>query len=251
MKLCAAVAFLSLGLLAGCDKVETAAKAQVAEVEEAAKAQVAEFVFKGCSDPSTIATLKGIFDDQYVERVSHSGDNKQYLESVRAESDLQVLAIRTDSIDKDVGKHDCRATMRIELPESHRAMLDPKYSMLLPESSVALTATGMETAISYTAQMTDDGQNVYVEAAQPFELPERLWRLSLSFLSFDEAMSILGKRPDSAQLVPNSVGAEDCFEAKTKAYRLENGEGALVSDELVSSWKKTCSGENPVEGDFF
>lgn len=224
-------AILSLGLLAGCDKVE-----------EAAKAQVAEVVFKGCSDPSTIDTLKSIFDDQFSAAASVNPENKAFLEDLRSKSDLQLQAIRTDSINKDVGKHDCRALMRLVVPEANRALLSPNYSHSVPETAAVLTETGLEIAVAYTAQMTDDGQNVYVEVAQPFDMASRLVSNAAVWLSFEEIRKESESSAKASEQARPRLSAEDCISAKAAEFRLENGENASVSEDLAYSWKQTCFG---------
>lgn len=222
---------VSITLLVGCDKVQ-----------DAANAQISGMTFKGCSDPSTIETLKGIFEDQYSETLAIDKETKPAIEKIRAESTLQVVAIRTESINKDVGKYDCRATMKLDIPASGMEVFNHKSYSLIPASSVTRTATGIETEISYTTQVTDDGKNVYVEIAQPFELGVHFVYAYNHLQSYYHLKESFKKKeaPEAAPQV--AMSADDCFLAKAEEYRQNHGAAAPASEDEIYQWKVACNG---------
>lgn len=219
----------ALTLLTACEKIENATDSKINKV-----------TFKGCSDVSTIETLVGIFDDQFNAGLNYNEETKEGLAAIRSQAKIRVEGIRTESINKDVGKYDCRAIMKFDLPPQGLEIFKLGPYQKIENSTFTRTQSGMEEDVSYTAQITDDGQNVYVEVAEPFNL-------AINYIYvYNQLKYLLPKMKSAAGAPAEQAGsdaelkADGCVISKMDAHRKAIGEDGLITAAQIGEWEEEC-----------
>jgi hypothetical protein len=174
----------------------------------------------------------------------------------------QLVSTRTTGSDKQSNKSFCAGKLSFKVSESLIVSARKGVDLNNPDSAKNMLLTGMWLTgsngdwnayaaksglrisenlfgqeLTYTAQPTDDGNQIYVEFAPTTQIQ--------NFLSQLSSAAIIGSRPAPTAAQPSVPEGDDtplssCAEAKLKAYKKDQGDDAPVMEDYYSEWERQC-----------
>jgi hypothetical protein len=230
-----------------------------------------------CSDQAIANTLSDSVKAEISTTLTNLGSSRvggpvsspQEIESALATLEPTLLSTRTTRFDKDTNKSYCTGKLSFKVSDAEVQAARKGVNLNNPDSAKNLLLTGMWLTgsngdwnvyaaksglkisdnifgqdVTYTAQPTDDGKQVYVEFTPTTQIQ--------NFLSQLTSAAIIGSRPPptdrQTQVPPVSTADEPeddaplsrCAQKKLEDYKKSQGEDALVMNDSYTEWERQC-----------
>lgn len=164
-----------------------------------------------------------------------------------------LTSIRTEKNDPDSSKNFCAADVSFTIPttmlteaESMRKELNLNtVGQLADQLKLKLDANVVKTAVTYSVQPTDAGDEVFVSLDNPDSMSKILHEITSSVLvkpivEKQRADAIVQQQKLQAEQAKAKSGGQ-CLEEKIAAYRAEVGDDAIIKYDQTAEWEAECS----------
>lgn len=161
-----------------------------------------------CGDPRTIDLLKRIVKDEFVKKKSDAFIRDSAYRDLSA-IQVDVSDILTQSVNKDIGRYSCKATLSIDLSEENFKALSVQYAAITPQAKLEhpLSAT-----VEFTSQLSEDKKH-FVELSGSNKIQESLADRAEALALFDSksskvasgSSSTVAAAPEATQTVQHNL----------------------------------------------
>lgn len=200
-----------------------------------------------CSNSQTIGLVKRLYRQSLDKFVSGLGAPASLAGEIDRMVPVNVSAVRTVRIDQPVGRHHCQATLEAKLTaEGAKIVNNPVFQAGLAQDpelrGFQIRGAMVSHPVRYTAQLTDDRKQIFVEAVGQENLADLVFNATAREIIDRPTASPKPEPKTTPTRAPASKQAVDaCVKRKIAAFRKQHGPEEPIRMDVLDEWEEHCS----------